>query len=465
MYRVTGNHNYLALADTFVSMRGTTVLGKTIELEDFMKHLHPPGEDNNQDRVPFRKETEAVGHAVTATYLYAGAADVYLETGEKALLDANHRLWDDVVMRKLAIHGGAGPTPRGVSIRNDKTHEAFDAAYILPLRVSYNETCANIGNVMWNWRMYKAEPKVSYLEVMETGMYNSGLSGLGLDGFSFYYNNPLRRFGTDVPLVGGSHDRFQRSAYVRSYCCPPQLARHITGFRHYLYSVSTVKPGLWLNFYTPSKVNTQLKNGVKVKLEQKTNYPWEGQIDISIGLEKAEHFSLSIPIPSWAEGAKVEINGSVVNNVKAGEFLHLEREWKNNDQVSIDLPMRVRVMKANPIVEQTFNQVAIARGPVVYCLESADLPENIDFLNVFLKRGATYTTEFKSNLLGGVTVVKTKAIAVVDDEWAARPYNSSNLYKETGIDKTQERDIQLIPYFAWSNRGITEMTIWMPIRD
>lgn len=464
IYRATGDKKYLALADTFVTMRGTTRLGRTIDMEDYIKHTRPPGQDQNQDRIPFREESEAVGHSVTATYLYAGAADLYLETGEQALKDANYRIWDDVVTRKLAIHGGAGPVPRGLSIRGDFVAEAFDAPYSLPLRVSYNETCANIGNVMWNWRLYKADPKVKYLEIMETGIYNSGLSGFGLDGFSFYYNNPLRRFVNEAPL-GGWNETLERSPHIGCYCCPPQLARHIAGLRHYLYSVSKDKPELWINFFASGKVNAALSNGTLLSVSQKTDYPWEGDVSVRIHLEHPANFIIKIPIPSWADGTAATLNGKKINGIVAGDFLSLDRQWNDNDLIHIELPMRIRLMKANPLVEQTRNQITVVRGPIVYCLESTDLPDDIFFMDVFLRRNAKYKAEFKPELLGGVSVIKTKALVRSDDDWSMKAYNSPSLYKETGRETTRKIPIQLIPYYTWSNRGISEMTVWIPVTD
>lgn len=465
MYRATGDKRYIALADAFVSMRGTTKRGKTITEEEYKKHSNPPGEDNNQDRVPFREETVAVGHAVTGTYLYAGAADLYMETGEKALLDANNRIWDNVVQRKLLIHGGASPLPNGTSVRGDKVHEAFDAPYSMPMQASYNETCSNIGNVMWTWRMYKTNPDVKYLDIMETGIYNSGLSGIGLDGFSFYYNNPLRRFKKGVGGLGGWNESFQRSPHIKCYCCPPQLARHIAGFRHYLYSTSPDKPELWVNFFASGVVTATLNDGTKVSLTQTTEYPWKGDVAISIGVDKPATFAIKIPVPGWAAGTKASVNGEAVDGVVAGNFISLERKWKKNDQITLSMPMNVRLMKANPLAEEARNQITVMRGPVVYCLESTDLPEGVNFMDVVLKKSAKYIAEFKPGLLGGVCVIKTKGLAISDEEWSENPARSVHLYKETGKEKTKEIDIQLIPYYAWSNRGLSEMTVWIPATE
>jgi hypothetical protein len=461
IYRATGDQHYLTLANEFVSMRGTSGNLKKTDYESFIKHDHAPGEDNNQDKVPFRKEKEAVGHAVTATYLYAGAADVYLETGEKALMEASNRIWNDVVKRKISIHGGVGPVPMGLSIRNDKIMEGFDRAYSLPMKESYNETCANIGNVMWDWRLYKSNPNVKYLEVMESGIYNSALSGIGLDGFSFYYRNPLRRFSKEVGLPGWN-ESFERTEHLDCYCCPPQLARHIAGFRHYLYAVSKDKPELWINFYASGKVNAVLNNNTNVSLTQTTNYPWEGLVNIEMALKTPAVFTLKLPIPDWANGASVKLNGIELTGIVAGQFLSIERTWNNKDLVTIDLPMRIRLMKANPLVEQAKNQLAVLRGPIAYCLESTDLPKDVDFMDIVLKKSNNFSAEFKPDLLGGVYVVKTKALAVTDSEWSAKPNNAEHLYKEMGNEKVKEIDIQLIPYFSWSNRGASEMTIWIP---
>lgn len=465
MYRATGDKKYVALADTFVTMRGTTKLGKTITEAEYKKHSNPPGDDNNQDRVPFRKETIAVGHAVTATYLYAGAADLYMETGEKALLDANNRIWEDVTQHKLLIHGGASPLSQGTSVRGDKVHEAFDAPYSMPMKESYNETCSNIGNVMWSWRMYKTNPDVKYLDIMERGIYNSALSGIGLDGFSFYYNNPLRRFKKGVSGLSGWNESFQRSPHIKCYCCPPQMARHIAGFRQYLYATSLDKPEIWVNFFVSDIMTTTLNNGTKVILTQKTEYPWKGDVTLTIDVEKPASFTVNIPVPEWATGSTVKVNGVAVDGVEAGNFISLDRQWKKNDKIILSMPMNIRLMKANPLAEEARNQITVMRGPVVYCLESTDLPDDVNFMDVILKKSAKYTAEFKADLLGGVYVIKTKGLAIGDNDWSVNPGKSTQLYKEVGKEKAREIDIQLIPYYAWSNRGLSEMTIWVPVTE
>jgi DUF1680 family protein len=297
---------------------------------------------------------------------------------------------------------------------------------------------------------------------MEAGIYNSGMSGFGLDGFSFFYNNPLRRYISEEGLAGWN-ETYERSPHIGCYCCPPQLARHIAGFRHYLYSVSSDQPELWINFFASSNVETTLSDGTTVSLDQRTDYPWNGAVSLTVELDKPAKFSLQIPIPSWADGATATVNGKEIGSVVAGEFLTIDRRWKSSDEVQIELPMRIRVMKANPLLEQALNQVAVVRGPVVYCLESVDLPEDIFFMDVHLKRDGKYTAEYREDLLDGVVVIKTDAVVVDNGAWSEKSYNSPSLYREVGEETTREIPVQLIPYHTWSNRGKSEMTIWMPV--
>jgi len=459
LYRATGDKKYLRLADTFISMRGTTKIGQTISFEEARQHSNPPGDDNNQDNMPFRKETEAVGHAVTAGYLYCGAADTYMETGDTTLLTALDRIWDDVVRRKISIHGGVGPVPKGVSIRNDKVHEAFDLAYSLPNRIAYNETCANIANAMWNWRMLQIRPDAKYTDVLEQVLYNSGLSGLGLDGDSFYYNNPLRRLGSDVPLAGWN-EKHSRTKHIDCYCCPPQIARTQAKLRKYCYSLSQKEKALWVNLYAGNRLNTTFSDGTSIALTQKTDFPWHGTVDLE--LKSKGKFAIHLRIPGWAKGTTVQVNGKKVPDVTPGTYLKLKRPWQKGDVIQVAMPMTVQLVQANPLVEQLRNQVAVRRGPIVYCLESMDLPKSVNMLDVFLSKDATHKAVFKPDLLGGVTTIQSEARYVFDAEWSAAPYNALHLYKEMTAQPEQSLQVQLIPYFAWSNRGPSQMTVWLP---
>lgn len=459
LYRATGEKRYLTLADTFISMRGTTKIGKTISHEEARQHSNPPGDDNNQDNMPFRKETEAVGHAVTAGYLYCGAADAYMHTGDKRLLEALDRIWDDVVRRKISIHGGVGPVPKGVSIRNDKVHEAFDRAYSLPNRIAYNETCANIANGMWNWRMLQIRPDAKYTDVLEQVLYNSGLSGLGLDGDSFYYNNPLRRLGSDVPLAGWN-EKHTRTKHIHCYCCPPQIARTQARLRKYFYSLSQKDKTLWINLYAASRLDTEFPDGTPITLTQETRYPWDGIVEIT--MESSGMFGLNLRIPAWARGTTVQVNGREIPEVASGTYAKINRTWKQGDVVRLHMPMTVQLIKANPLVEQLRNQVAVRRGPVVYCLESIDLPKSVNLMDVFLRKDTATATMLKPDLLTGVTTIEMNAHHSRDPEWSEATYNSPHLYREVTEEPEETLVVRFIPYFTWSNRGPSQMTVWLP---
>ena len=363
--------------------------------------------------------------------------------------------------RKISIHGGVGPVPKGVSIRNDKVHEAFDLAYSLPNRIAYNETCANIANAMWNWRMLQIRPDAKYTDVMEQVLYNSGLSGLGLDGDSFYYNNPLRRLGPDVPLAGWN-EKHSRTKHIECYCCPPQIARTQAKLRKYLYSISQEERALWVHTYAANQLETEFSDGTPVVLAQKTNYPWDGAVTLTLHSEG--EFAVYLHVPGWAKGATVQINGENVPQVTPGTYLKLARTWQEGDVVKLNMPMKVQLITANPLVEQLRNQVAVRRGPVVYCLESIDLPKSVNMMDVFIDKDAASNAIFKPALFGGVTTIQTEARYVHDTEWSVAPYNAPHLYKEVTPQAEASLTVQLIPYFTWSNRGPSQMTVWLPYR-
>jgi len=452
LYRTTGNPEYLDLAKTFVEMRGSAPAGS--------RHYGLGGTDQTQDRVPLRQETGAVGHAVTATYLYCGAADVFMETGDRSLLHALERIWSDVTRHKVYIHGGVGPLTRGLSIRNDDVHEAFAGPYFLPNRKAYSETCANIGNAMWNWRMLNITGDARYAEVMEQVFYNSGISGLGLDGDSFFYTNVLRRFGQEVPLLRS--DAAQRWKHRRGYCCPPQIARTITRMQGYAYSLS--EDALWVHLYGSNVLDTHFADGTPVQVTQETDYPWDGLVKITFGLPCKKPIALKLRIPSWAKDASVKVNGLPVRlTVVPGHYTTVRQTWKKGDVVELSLPMKARLTQANPLVEELRNQVAVVRGPVVYCLESVDLPDGIGIMDVLLPRNISFEARFDRNLLGGVTVLKGEALHRQAAEWSQGAYESDALYREVSDAPPSLFSLRMIPYYAWSNRGISQMTVWLPI--
>ena len=451
LFRTTGDRKYLDLANVFIDMRGSRPAGS--------RRYGLGGTDQTQDRVPLHKETEAVGHAVTATYLYCGAADAYMETGDRTLLEALHRIWSDVVRRKLYIHGGVGPLTHGLSIRRDDVHEAFADPYFLPSRKCYCETCSNIGNAMWNWRMLNITAEARYADIMERVFYNSGISGLAQDGDHFFYSNVLRRLGAKVPLLRS--DTPERWKHRRGYCCPPQLARTIAKMHGFAYSTS--EEGLWVHLYGSNELETELSDGTALKLIQETDYPWDGNVKITLELAKRAAFVLRLRIPAWATGASVKINGSPADDIKAGTYAALKRTWKTGDTVILTLPMHVRLIQANPMVEELRGQVAIMRGPLVYCLESADLPDNVTVMDVRLPRKIDLQPRFDRQLLGGLVVLEGQAVAGMDPDWSAEPYDSPVLYKDYVSTEDRLVWLRLVPYYAWANRGAGQMTVWMPI--
>jgi len=438
LYRATGDRRYLELAGIFVDMRGSGA----------------GGSDQNQDRVPLRRETEAVGHAVTATYLYCGAADVYAETGEKVLLEALERIWNDVITHKIYITGGVGALHQGTSERWDPIHEAFGLKYQLPNATAYNETCANIGNAMWNWRMLRITGEAKYADVMERVLYNSMLSAVSIDGKHFFYTNPLRWYGSEHHLL--SQDTLSRWYTYKCYCCPPNLARSIAGLHEWAYSLSA--EGVWVNLYGGNSLETKLADGSPLKLTQETRYPWNGQITITIQEITNKAYGVMLRIPAWADGAEIKINGEAAGvKAEAGTYAAIEREWSSGDTIELMLPMEVRLLKAHPKVEEARNQVAIMRGPVVYCLESVDLPDGVGVAEVHIPRDVGLTPRYDQGLLGGVTVLEGEACRIRGGEWDGK------LYHNIDDGSIEQVLIMLIPYYAWANRGISEMTVWMPL--
>ena len=444
LYRTTKDRRYLELARVFVDMRGSA----------------PGGSDQNQARVPLRRETQAVGHAVTAAYLWCGAADVYAETGDKALRDALERLWRDVTGRKMYVTGAIGALHHGESIRHDSVHEAFGRAYELPSRTAYNETCANIANAMWSWRMLQISGDGKYGDVTERVLYNSMLSGVGIGGTDFFYTNPLRRCGEDVPLLRNDTparwpDTTKRPA-PRCFCCPPNVLRTIAGLHGWAYGVS--EGAVWVHLYGGSVLRTKLPDGTPVGLEQQTDYPWDGRIRVTVKQAPDEPVAVMLRIPGWAEGAAIRVNGKPSGIFpKPGTYAAVRRKWSPGDVIELELPMKARLVEAHPLVEELRNQVAVMRGPIVYCLESPDLPEGVKVGEVMIPAGAELLPHHEKDVLGGLTVLRGKGRVMEAGNWTGRLYRSSN----RGAGKTI--DVTLVPYYAWANRGVSQMTVWMPV--
>jgi DUF1680 family protein len=443
MYRATREPRYLDLARRLIDMRDQVV----------------GGTDDNQDRVPFRQQTKAVGHAVRANYLYAGVSDVYAETGDATLFAPLPKIWGDLVSRKLYVTGGCGALYDGASPDGSKdqkqitrVHQAYGRDYQLPNATAHNETCAAIGNVLWNWRMLQLTGDAKYADVIEQSMYNAILSGVSIDGTSFFYTNTLRQFD---PMPVELRWSRQRQPWISCFCCPPNVARTIAESASYAYARS--ERGLWVTLYGAGECRTRLKDGTPVTLTQETGYPWDGKVRLTVTVAEPKEFSLMLRIPSWSRGGVVAVNGEPVHEpTKPGTFCEIRRSWAKGDVVELNLPMPARLVEANPLVEETRNQVAIIRGPIVYCLESTDLPAGVRVQAVRVPRDGRWAARRESNLLGGVAVVEGAGVASAPTaDW------NGQLYRDVSPSADRSIDLKLIPYFAWANRGKSEMSVWL----
>lgn len=441
LYRTTGDKKYLELTKTYIDMLGTsnqTGSGR--------------GLDHSQKRIPFKDEREAVGHAVHANYLYCGIADYVAETGDKELQTSLDSIWVDAMHRKMYVTGAFGSHTRAVS-HEGVVGESYGETYDLPNSRCYTETCANISNVMWNWRTFLATGKAECVDIMELALFNSVLSGISLDGKHFFYKNPLRFIDTFQPEHFS--EQSHRSSYLNCFCCPPNVVRTVAQLNNYAYSVS--EKGIFVNLYGGNNLSTELLDGSKVELSQETRYPWFG--DIKITLDKVgtkEAFSLMLRIPNWAEGATVNVNGEALAGVVNGEYYDCNRKWKKGDVVSINLPMETKLMAAHPYVEDVTGQVAIQRGPIVYCLESRDLPKGTNIQDIVIPADITLKESYHADLLDGVTILEGTALL-------KETQSKSELYSPIKSVKTKPIDIQLVPYYSWNNRGLTNMTVWLPL--
>ncbi|GJM34567.1 MAG: hypothetical protein DHS20C18_35680 [Saprospiraceae bacterium] len=447
MYRTTRDKRYLDLAQQMIDIRG----------------LIDNGTDHNQDRIPFRQQREAVGHAVRANYLYAGVADLYAETGEDSLLVALESIWKDVVTKKLYITGACGALYDGVSPNGNtynqgiiqQVHQAYGQAYQLPNISAYNETCANIGNVLWNYRMLLITGDSRYADILELSLLNSVLSGIDLGGTKFNYTNPLR---VDFDLPYELRWKKEREDYISySNCCPPNVVRTVAESQNYAYALS--KKGLVINLYGSNELTTSLFDGNILELRQETDYPWDGQIKLSIKKAPPTPFDIDLRIPAWSSDAVIRINGEEVPlDISAGSYATLTRHWKSGDVIELNLPMPVRLMEANPLVEETRNQVAIMRGPIVYCIESPDL-NGIRIFDIELPADIQLKP-VKEEVAGSqITFLQGEALLQSPKEWNGDLYRPINPKKDL-----KKINIRLIPYFAWGNRGKSEMSVWIPLR-
>ena len=443
MYRTSGNQEYLKLAELSINLR------------DSVKN----GLDDNQDRIPLRTHEKIVGHAVRSTYLYAGVADLYAETGEEALRTMLDKVWASCVQKKLYITGGVGALYNGVSPygnfwHDQKMHQAFGYEYQLPNVTAYNETCAALGNIFWNYRMFLLRPEAVYFDVIERTMLNVALAAISLEGKEFFYENMLRRakqldYGLCWPL--------HRTGVISSFCCPPNLMRTIAESAQYAYVFS--KDAVWTGIYGDCEAQVVLENGADFTMRQETQYPYDGTIVLSAGEVRGDQaFRLMIRIPGWVQGGYVEYQGKKreLSERDSGTYLEVLVNSPRDMVVKISLDMPTRMTEAHPMVEECAGQVAVERGPLVYCMETPDA--EVDTLDrVVLDADTEFETEEAEITGRRLLALRTQALL--------REPLGDTLYRTYKPEKTSTISVRLIPYYAWDNRSRDgEMKIWMPVR-
>ena len=441
LYRITGKKEYLATAKFFIEERGR------------YKGYDPTSKDSWksgaywQDNKPVVNQEEAEGHAVRAGYLYSAIADVAALTGDDSLLRAVDKIWENVVTKKMYVQGSVGAIGEG---------ERFGENYELPNATAYNETCAAIANVYWNYRMFLLHGDAKYMDILEKSLYNGLISGVGLDGKSFFYTNAMQ-ITNSFENKGIENTR---SGWFECSCCPTNVARLLPSIPGYMYAQK--EADLYVNLFINSKVNLMIRNkGVEVI--QQNNYPWDGALVFNINPKTTTQFNLMVRIPGWAQNKAIpsdlyqfqnisaakpviKVNGETIDyNIQNG-YAAISRTWKKGDVVAVDLPMEVRRVVANEKIKDDRGKIALQRGPLMYCAEWTD--NNGKTSNIIIPANTNFTTEYNAELLNGVTVLKAEVPAVLIS-------NNENI-------NTVKQQFTAIPYFSWANRGKGEMMVWFP---
>jgi len=435
LYRVTGDPRYLNLAKFMLDSRGPQSTEEGAGNPYVEAHL----------RVVDQTEAVAGGHAVRATYMYSGMADVAALTGDAAYVNALDRIWDNVTQKKLHITGGIGARAEG---------EAFGDDYELPNLTAYNETCAAVGNDYWNHRLFLLHADAKYIDVMERTLYNGLISGVSLDGTTFFYENPLE--------ATGQAKKDQRSPWFGVACCPGNITRFMASVPGYVYAQRG--DSVWVNLFMANHADIKMDNGSNLNIVQETRYPWDGAVRMTVNPEAPARLTINVRIPGWAHNepiptdlyrfadtvnahAVLRLNGKPIPIKLDKGYIALTRTWKKGDIIELNLPMLVRRVVANSRVEADRGRVAIQRGPLVYAAEWTDNP-NGKVRNLMLPDSSRLVARFNSSLLKGVTVVEGRAIALTYDA-------------KGNVVKTPQA-FTAIPYYAWANRGRGEMIVWIP---
>lgn len=435
LHNATGEPRYLKLSEYFINERGRQPHFFDTEArargEDPRKHWDAPDHRYSQAHAPVREQTEAVGHAVRAMYLYSGMADIGRETKDEAMLGACRTLWRDVVDRKMYITGGVGSSHLG---------EAFTKAFDLPNESAYAETCAAIGLVFFAHRMLQVDADGWYADVMERALYNGVLSGVSIDGQKFFYVNPLASAGTH-----------HRQEWFGCACCPPNVSRLLASLGQYAYT--TTDDALYVHLYMGGQARAQVA-GQSVTLTQAGAYPWDGRIKFTMDLPQPAKFDLMLRIPGWCRRHTIKINGKVaVAKIEKG-YARLRRRWGSGDVVDLSLAMPIERIASHPYVEHDAGRVALQRGPIIYCLEQCDHKADLRMLS--LPDRAALKARFDKKLFGGAMVIEGRAVTSDRSTW------QDCLYQPIGEIRGKPVTIKAIPYCLWDNRKPGPMTLWIP---
>lgn len=448
LYGVTGDPKHLRLAEYFVRQRGQSPLyfeqedeknGNAFYWKDsvFRYQYYQAGR-------PLSEQADAEGHAVRAMYLYSGAADVARETGDAALAETCRRLWDSAVRRRMYVTGAAGSSEYG---------EAFTFDYDLPNDTVYGETCAAIGLVFFARRMLPLEAKGEYADVMERALYNGVISGMQLDGRSFFYVNPLE-------VVPEACEKDQRKRHVKPRrqpwfgcaCCPPNLIRMLASLEDYVYSADG--QDAFVHLYAGGSVEMEL-GGAKVRLAVDTDYPWDGKVDLRLEMDGPAAFALNLRVPGWCRSWTLTVNGEACAAELADGYAALRREWRDGDRVELKLDMPVRLVRANPRVREDAGKVAVMRGPLVYCLEEADNGGDLHLVRLDGVRPEDFRADWRPDKLGGIVELTGPGVRETDAGW------DGALYAADIPVETRPARLTWIPYYSWANREPGEMRVWV----
>lgn len=452
LYRYTGEKKYLERARYFIEERGSTphFFEREAEAPGFASIFGARNLSYYQAHVPLREQREAVGHAVRAMYLYAAAADLAQESKDSELRAACDLLWENVTSRKMYVTGGIG---------SSWVHESFGPEFDLPNDTAYAETCAAIGLFLFSSRMLRLHHQSKYADVMERCLYNGILSGLALDGESYFYVNPLE---VDPRVCDGNPSyeaiKYRRQPWYGCACCPPNIARTLTGLGQHLYHVDGRT--LYVDLYHNGTAAVDLE-GSHISLRQVTDYPWSGNITLELETAEPTELTLALRVPEWCTRAPlVRLAGVPVAEAPSSDgYILLHRVWEPGDRVDLTYPMEVSRVHADPRVRADFGKVAIQRGPIVYCLEEVDNGSGL--FSVRLPEDADLAAVERPDLLGGIVTVTATGEVTTTGEPHGRPYGFGDLKARSAGPKTKSTPLLFIPYFAWANRSPGEMIVWI----